>query len=70
MAKKLVPLAVAEEELLVDLTFHNLPANLLKEFALQVVKPYYAGSLSEAVKDLMEKAVADHEFVRDHIKIE
>ncbi len=48
-----------EDDLLVDLTFHDVPANLLKEFAVQVAKPYYLGNLSEALKDLMRKAVAD-----------
>ena len=49
----MLQITVEEEALAVDLTFHNLPANLLKEFALRVVKPYYSGSLTEAVKDLM-----------------
>ena len=57
-----------EETLSVDLTFHNLPANLLKEFALRVVKPYYSGSLTAAVKDLMQQAIADQEFVQKHIE--
>jgi hypothetical protein len=55
-----------EDDLLVDLTFHDVPANLLKEFAVQVVKPYYLGNLSEALKDLMRKAVVDQEFVQSH----
>ena len=59
-----------EDDLLVDLTFHDVPANLLKEFAVQVVKPYYLGNLSEALKDLMRKAVADQEFVQSHIRPE
>jgi hypothetical protein len=57
-----------EDDLLVDLTFHSVPANLLKEFAVQVVKPYYLGNLSEALKDLMRRAVADQEFVQSHTR--
>ena len=56
-----------EADLLVDLTFHDLPATLLKEFATQVAKPLYAGSLTNAVKDLMQKAIADQEFMQKHI---
>lgn len=58
----------SKEELLVDLTFYDMSINLLREFTLQVVRPYYAGSLIIAVKDLMEKAVVDHEFLNNHIK--
>jgi hypothetical protein len=70
LKKKMLQVTVDEEALAVDLTFHNLPANLLKEFALRVVKPYHSGSLTEAVKDLMEHAIADQEFVQKHIEQE
>jgi hypothetical protein len=69
MVKKNMPATVAKNELLVDLTFHDLPVNLLEDFALQVVRPYYAGRLTEAMKDLMEKAIAENEFVNYHIEI-
>lgn len=69
MKKKMQSEVYAENGLLVDLTFHNVPASLLKEFALQVVRPYYSGSLSEALKDLMQKAVTEQEFVQRHISI-
>lgn len=64
----MLPIATNPEELLVELTFHNVPASLLKEFIIQVVKPYYAGSLTEALKGLMEKAVVDNEFLQNHIQ--
>ncbi len=67
MKKKLQSILV-EDDLLVDLTLHDFPASLLKEFALQIVRPYYAGNLSEACKDLIRKAVADQEFLQNHIK--
>jgi hypothetical protein len=70
LKKKLLLMVSAEDDLLVDLTFRDVPANLLKEFAVQVVKPYYLGNLSEALKDLMRKAVADQEFVQSHTKPE
>jgi hypothetical protein len=69
MKKKLLSEVYTEDDLLVDLTFHDVPAGLLKEFALQVVRPYYSGSLSEAVKDLMQKALAEQEFVQRHISM-
>ena len=48
-----------EEDLLVSLTFHNFSAEMLKEFALKIVKPYFRGNLNEAVRSLMEKAIAE-----------
>ena len=69
MKKKMQSEVYVENDLLVDLTFHSVPASLLKEFALQVVRPYYSGSLSEALKDLMQKAVVEQEFVQRHISI-
>jgi hypothetical protein len=56
LKKKLQQVTVEEEPLSADLTFHNLPANPIKEFALRVVKPYHSGSLTDAVKDLMQQA--------------
>jgi hypothetical protein len=52
-----------ENDLLVDLTFHGFSAELLKEFASKIVKPYFKGNLNEAVKCLLEKAVAEESFV-------
>jgi hypothetical protein len=57
-----------EDDLLVDLTFHSVPASLLAEFAEKIVKPYYGGSLNVAVQDLIHKALAEQEFVLSHIK--
>jgi alanine-alpha-ketoisovalerate/valine-pyruvate aminotransferase len=67
MKKKLAVLAT-ENDLLVDLTFHNVPASLLKEFAEKIVRPYYSGNISTAIKDLIQKAIAEQEFVLSHIK--
>ena len=44
MKKKLAVLAT-EDDLIVDLTFHNVPASLLTEFAEKIVIPYYAGNV-------------------------
>ncbi|MGD6852471.1 MAG: hypothetical protein ACQCN6_10480 [Candidatus Bathyarchaeia archaeon] len=51
--------ALAENELLVSLTFHNFSAEMLKEFAQKIVKPYFRGNMNEAVRCLMEKAIQE-----------
>jgi len=66
MKKKAVALAT-EDDLLVDLTFHNVPASLLAEFAEKIVRPYYSSNLNAAIQDLIHKALAEQEFVLSHI---
>ena len=48
-----------EDELLVSLTFHNFSAEMLKEFALKIVRPYFNGNMNQAVRSLMEKAIEE-----------
>jgi len=64
--KKTVVLAT-EEDLLVDLTFHNVPASILTEFAEKIVRPYYNGNLNSAIQDLIHKAIAEQDFVLPHV---
>jgi hypothetical protein len=52
-----------EEDLQVDLTLHGFPANLIKEFAAKIVKPYFNGNLNKAMQTLMEKAVVEETVV-------
>jgi len=66
MKRKTAVLAT-EEDLLVDLTFHNVPASLLAEFAEKIVRPYYGGNMNAAIQDLLHKTLADHAFVLSHI---
>ena len=56
-----------ENDLLVDLTFHNIPASLLTKFAEKIVRPYYNGNLNVAIQDLIHKALAEQDFVLSHI---
>ena len=56
-----------EEDLLLDLTLHNMPASLLAEFAEKIVHPYYGGSLNAAIQDLLHKALEEQDFVLSHI---
>lgn len=51
--------AVYEEDLLVSLTFHNFSADMLREFAQKIVKPYFHGNMNEAVRCLMQKAIEE-----------
>ena len=66
MKKKIAALAT-EENLLVDLTLHSVPVNLLTEFAEKMVRPYYQGNLNAAIQDLIHKALAEQDFVHAHI---
>jgi hypothetical protein len=56
-----------EDVFLVDLTFHNVPASLLVEFAEKIVRPYYSGNINAAIQDLIHKALAEQDFVLSHI---
>ena len=66
MKKKTAVLAT-EDDLLVDLTFHDVPASLLTEFAEKIVRPYYSGNMNAAIQDPVHKALAEHDFVLSHI---
>ena len=56
MRKKTLPL-VNEEDLLIDLTLHKVPARLVAEFNEKIVRPYYNGNLKAAAQDLINKAL-------------
>ena len=53
MKKKTQMLAL--DDLLVDLTFHSVPASLLSEFAEKIVRPYYSGNMNAATQDFKVK---------------
>jgi hypothetical protein len=63
-----VPTKNVEADLLVELTISNIPSNLLLDFLQKIVKPYYSGSLCRATEDLMQKAIAEQEFVFAHTR--
>jgi tagatose-1,6-bisphosphate aldolase non-catalytic subunit AgaZ/GatZ len=54
-------------DLLINLTFHDIPATLIAEFAQKIVQPYYEGNLNRALKELMEKALAEQLLLQKHI---
>jgi hypothetical protein len=66
MNKKTATMAI-EDDLLVDLTFHNFPASLLTEFAEKIVRPYYQGNVNAAIQDLLHKSLAEQDFIHSHI---
>jgi hypothetical protein len=66
MRKKTLAL-VTEDELQIDLTLHQVPASLIAEFAENIVRPYYKGDLNAAFQDLMNKALAEQDFVLSRI---
>jgi len=65
--KKITQVLEFENDLLIDLTFHSLPASLLAEFAIKIVKPYYSGNLNAAIQDLLHKTLAEQDFIQSHI---
>jgi hypothetical protein len=52
----------------VSLTFHNFSAEMLKEFAQKIVRPYFRGNMNEAIRCLMEKAITEEEFLQEVIE--
>ena len=65
--KKRITNSMMENGFLVDLTFHNVPASLFTEFNERIVKPYFRGNMNSAIQDLIQKALAEQEFVHSHI---
>ena len=65
MKKKQVVLT--EEDILVDLTMNKVPASLLSEFAEKIAHPYYNGNLNAAIQDLLQKAIAEQDFIHAHV---
>jgi len=56
-----------EKDLLVSLTFHNFSAEMLKEFAQKIVKPYFNGNMNKAIRSLMESAIHEERIVNHSI---
>jgi hypothetical protein len=65
--KKKTQILATEDDFLLDLTFHSVPASLLSEFAEKIVKPYYRGNLNAAIQDLLHKTIAEQDFVLSHV---
>ena len=57
-----------EKDLIISITLHNFSAEMLKEFAQTIVKPYFGGNLNGAIRSLMEKAIAEEAMVNQALK--
>ena len=66
--KKKTQVLATEDDLLLNLTFHGVPVSLLSEFVEKIVKPYYKGNMTTAVRDLLQKNLADQDFIQFHIR--
>jgi hypothetical protein len=65
--KKKLSAQLVENDLRVDLTLHNVSADLLTEFAQKIVQPYYAGNLNAAIQDLIQKVLCEEDFILSHV---
>ena len=65
--KKKTQVLELEDDLLVDLTFHSIPASHLCEFVEKIVRPYYNGNMNTAIQDLLHKTIAEQDFIQSHI---
>jgi hypothetical protein len=65
--KKKTQILELEDDLLVDLTFHSVPASLLSEFAEKIVRPYYNSNMNAAIQDLLHKILREQDFIQSHI---
>jgi hypothetical protein len=52
----------ANDDMFVDLTIFDVPASLLREFAEKIIQPSYLGGVSDAIKDLMRKAILEYDL--------
>ena len=59
-----------EKDLLISLTLHNFSAEMLKEFAQKIVKPYFGGNLNQAIRSLMEKAISEEATVSQALRLQ
>lgn len=53
----------SEQDLIVSLTFHNFSAEMLKEFAQKIVRPYFNGNMNQAIRSLMDKAIQEEKIL-------
>jgi hypothetical protein len=66
--KKELSVVAVEDDLTVGLVFPEVPASRFTGFAERIAEPFYRGDMAIAVEDLMQRAIAEGEFVLSHIK--
>ena len=57
-----------EKDIPISITLHNFSAEMLKEFAQKIVKPYFGGNLNQALRSLMEKAIEEETIVNQALR--
>ena len=65
--KKKTQVLATEDDLLLDLTFHGVPASLLSEFAEKIVRPYYKGNMNTAIQDLLQKTLIEQDLIQSPV---
>jgi hypothetical protein len=50
-----------DDDLFVNLTIYDIPDSLLREFCKKIVQPNYLGGVSDAIKDLIQKAILEQQ---------
>jgi hypothetical protein len=55
----------SEAQQMVTVSFHNMPASLIAEFAKKVAGPYFGGDLDKALASLMDKALIEEELFQN-----
>jgi hypothetical protein len=53
-----------DNDLFVQLTIYDVPASLLSDFCKKIVQPNYPGGVSDAIKDLIQKAILEQQSSR------
>ena len=54
-----------DDDMFVDLTIYDVPASLLREFGEKITRSSYPSGVSEAIKDLIRKALLEYDLNRD-----
>ena len=54
-----------DSDMFVDLTIYDVPASLLTEFGEKIIRSSYPSGVSEAIKDLIRKAVLEYDLNND-----
>ena len=53
------------DDMFVDLTIYDVPASLLREFGEKIIRSSYPSGVSEAIKDLLRKALLEYDLNRN-----
>lgn len=56
-------------DMFVDLTIYDVPASLLREFGEKLIRSSYPSGVSEAIKDLLRKAILEYDLDRNNTTI-